>query len=192
MSIENIIGKILSDAEKEAKELLDGAGREKEARLEKARRESLNIQKEAEAKALLDAQLHKERRVSVAELESRKLALAAKQEAITMSFDKALEALSKMEPDRYVRLLTDAVLATGMSEGELLFNKTDREAIGQKVADAVNQTGKVRVTLSRETISAKGGFVLRKGDVTVNATLETMLNGVKESVTPSVVKILFD
>lgn len=192
MSIENIIERILSDAEQEAKALLSSANREKEARLEKARRESGNIQKEMETKALLDAKLHRERRLSVAELEARKLALAAKQEAIAMGFEKALAQLSRMEPDRYIRLLADAVKATGMTGGELLFNPADRESIGQKVVDTVNAENNAGVTLSSDTIEAKGGFVLRKGDVTVNATLETMLSAVKEQTTPEVVKLLFE
>jgi len=46
--------------------------------------------------------------------------------------------------------------------------------------------------LSEDTIAAKGGFVLRKGSMEINSTLEVMVNGIRETAIPDVVKVLFD
>jgi V/A-type H+-transporting ATPase subunit E len=97
-----------------------------------------------------------------------------------------------MDQNAYVALLVKAVSEAGVNDGELLFNSKDRGSIGQKVVDEVNgNDDKVKVTLSEDTIDAKGGFVLRKGSMEINATLETMVNAVKEAVTPEVVEALF-
>jgi V/A-type H+-transporting ATPase subunit E len=191
MSIENIIERILSDAQKDAEEILAEAVKEKEAVLMKARREAENIEKEVKVNSVKDSVIHKERRISVAELEARKLTLAAKQQAISKCFDKALSELSRMDAGKYEKFLKDAVKSTGMNDGELLFNEADRKAVGQKVVKDINTEGK-RMVLSEETIDNKGGFILRKGHVIVDATLETILNSVKETVTPEVATILFE
>ncbi len=190
MSIENIIERILSDAQKDAEELLAKAVKEKEAVLAKAGHEAENIEKEVKIKSLKDSEIHKERRISVADLEARKLTLAAKQDAIAKSFNKALSELSRMDADRYEKYLKDAVKATGMNDGELLFNEADKKTVGQRVVKAVNAEGK-NMVLSVETIENKGGFILRKGHVIIDATLETILNSIKETVTPEVAAILF-
>ncbi|PKM84604.1 MAG: hypothetical protein CVU86_06565 [Firmicutes bacterium HGW-Firmicutes-11] len=192
MSIETITEKIQKAAGEEAAALIAKAQAERDDILGKASKQADAIRKEMEKKAAQDGILFKERKVSVAELEARKLELATKQTAISRSFALALEQLSSMDQNAYVALLVKAVSEAGVNDGELLFNSKDRGSIGQKVVDEVNgNDDKVKVTLSEDTIDAKGGFVLRKGSMEINATLETMVNAVKEAVTPEVVEALF-
>ncbi|MDD2215448.1 MAG: V-type ATP synthase subunit E [Eubacteriales bacterium] len=192
MSIENILEKILSHANEEAEKTLEQA-REKADQIRKEAQETGNrILDEAEKKGKEEAELLKSRRTSVAELEVRKMRLGAKQEAISKAFDLALSRISQLEKQEYVPFLVKALKETGVDEAELLMNKRDRDGVGQKVLDAVNDPEKpVRLTLSKDTIQAKGGFVLRRGLVEINSTLETLIDGVKEEVTPEVVEALF-
>lgn len=192
MSIETITEKIRKAADEEAKALIAKTQADRDDILGKAEKQADAIRKEMEKKATQDGVLFKERKVSVAELEARKLELATKQTAITRSFALALERMSSMDQNAYVELLVKAVSEAGVKDGELLFNKKDRKSIGQKVVDEVNgKDDTVKVTLAEDTIDAKGGFVLRKGSMEINATLETMVNAVKEAVTPEVVEALF-
>jgi len=192
MSIETITEKIRKAADDEAEALIVKAQADRDDILGKAEKQADAIRKEMEKKAAQDGVLFKERKVSVAELEARKLELATKQTAITRSFALALEQMSSMDQNAYVKLLVKAVSEAGVKDGELLFNKKDRESIGKKVVDEVNgKDDTVKVTLAEDTIDAKGGFVLRKGSMEINATLETMVNAVKEAVTPEVVEALF-
>lgn len=192
MSIENILEKILSHANEEAEKTLEQAW-EKADQIRKEAQETGNrILDEAEKKGKEEAELLKSRRTSVAELEVRKMRLGAKQEAISKAFDLALSRISQLEKQEYVPFLVKALKETGVDEAELLMNKRDRDGVGQKVLDAVNDPEKpVRLTLSKDTIQAKGGFVLRRGLVEINSTLETLIDGVKEEVTPEVVEALF-
>jgi V/A-type H+-transporting ATPase subunit E len=192
MSIENIIGKILAEAENESQRVLEEAGEKSRDILEKAEAQAEKIRKDSEVQAKEDASLLKSRRTSVAELEVRKMRLGAKQALISRCFDAALDQLANMEEAEYLEFLTSAILATGADGGELLLNARDRKAIGEKLVKKINGTGKAgTLTLAEDTIDAKGGFVLRKGSVEMNSTLETMVNGIRESATPDVVKALF-
>lgn len=192
MSIETITEKIRKAADEEAEALIVKAQADRDDILGKAEKQADAIRKEMEKKAAQDGVLFKERKVSVAELEARKLELGTKQTAITRSFALALERMSSMDQNAYVELLVKAVSEAGVKDGELLFNPKDRESIGKKVVDEVNgKDDTIKVTLAEDTIDAKGGFVLRKGSMEINATLETMVNAVKEAVTPEVVEALF-
>lgn len=192
MSIEKITEQIIAEASKEALQVQEKAARESQAVLEKAKQQAESIRKETLLQANLDAKLLKDRKVSVAELEARKLRLAAKQNAIGKSFDQALESLANKEETRYVKLLVAAISQTGVTGGELMLNQMDRSSVGKRVVELANATGTVgQVSLSEATIDAKGGFVLRKGSMEINSTLETMVNAIRESATPEVVEILF-
>ena len=196
MSIDNITEKILNEASGEAELILSKAREDSYSVMQKAKTEAESLMKDAEKRGEADAGLLKSRKVSVADLEARKMRLAAKQQAIAKCFDLALEKLASMSEDDYTELLLKAVAETGVDEGELILNAVDREKVGKKVVKSVNaakdkdkENGKI--TLSDETINAKGGFVLKHGSVEINSTLETMVNAVKESATPQVVEALF-
>ena len=192
MSIENITGKILAEARDQSKQVLEEAGYKSRMIVEKATGQAEKIKKDFQEQAEEDARLLKSRRTSVAELEVRKMRLGAKQALISRSFDAALEQLAHMNEGEYLEFLASAILATGVVEGDLLLNAKDRKALGEKLVKKFNSMDKGgNLTLAEDTIDAKGGFVLRKGAVEINSTLETMVNGIRESATTDVVKALF-
>ncbi|WP_324825491.1 V-type ATP synthase subunit E [Sinanaerobacter sp. ZZT-01] len=191
MGIEKITEQILIDAKDDARRIFD-KGRYDSRDLERQAQHKIKImQADTEKRSEDDAETLKIRKDSVAQLEGRKLRLKAKQEVISKSFDLALEKLSNMEEEAYLNLLERCMNETGMEKGEILLNKKDRDFIGQKLVNRVNKNG-FHFVLSKEEISAKGGFLLRDGAVEVNSTFETMINAVREAVTPEVVKVLFN
>lgn len=193
MSIDNITEKILSEANQEAERILEKAGNESSEILQKAQVQAGDFMIDAEERGRADSQLLKSRKISVAELEARKMRLAAKQQAISRCFDLALDKLSIMNEDDYIALLAKAVIETGVDGGELLLNEKDRSEVGKKIIKMVNASKDgEKITLSDKTINVKGGFVLKHGSLEINCTLETMVNAVRESVTPRVVEILFN
>lgn len=199
MSIEKITEKIRAEATADATSLLAKVVEENQAALNKARTQAESIQKESVTKAEAEAKLLLERKESVAQLEAKKLRLAVKQEIISLCFDHALDRLASMDQTASVSFLVKAMLSTGMTSGEAIFNEKDKTSLGQQVVDQVNETlsrnGKVtdseKITLSSGTIQAKGGFILKKGSFEVNSTLETMIDSVRDQLTPQVVEALF-
>jgi V/A-type H+-transporting ATPase subunit E len=192
MSIENITNKILAEANEQSKQIIDEAKDKNNIIIENARRQSEEILADYQERAKEDAQLLKSRRVSVAELEVRKIRLGEKQALILKCFEKALDRLANMDREKYINFLFNKILALEVEGGELLLNSRDKESLGEDLVKRVNQSsGREQLTLSSDTIEGSGGFVLRKGSVEINSTLETMVNGVKEVVNPDVVTKLF-
>lgn len=192
MSIENIMGNILAEAQEESNQVLEKSRDKSLALVAEAKAKAEKLQEEFHDKARIEADLLKSRRTSVANLEVRKMRLGAKQAFVSKCFDIALEQLANLEKDAYLEFMAGAIADIDTDSGELLLNPRDREAIGAELINRVNSTGKVgTLTLAEDTIDAKGGFILRKGSMEMNATLETMVNEIREAATPEVVKALF-
>jgi len=191
MSIEQIKEKIVESAQQDARRIFDKAKMESRAKVYEAQRIADIQIREAKEKAIGNAMRLKSRRESMANLEARKMHLATKQEVISACFEDALAELRKLPPDRYIRLLAGKLDALAYRQGEILLNRKDREEIGEELLAQVNREGRM-FTLSEDTLSALGGFVLRIGRVELDSTLEMMVSSMREDVMPEVVSALFE
>ena len=138
--IEKITARIRADADAELAQLRE----QTEAQI-------LEIQ--AQAKAQMDqertailargrraAEERLERLKSAAQLERRKLELAAKQEVLSEAFEQALEKLCALPEEEYIQLLTGMVLqAVSTGREQLVFSPRDRSRIGKQVVVAANE-----------------------------------------------------
>lgn len=192
MGIENITEKILAVANDDARRIFEKGRYDGRATIYRTERQIKQQQVDMEQKAQSDAETVKKRKNSVAELEARKMRLAAKQEAISLCFAEAMRALAELPEDQYVELLAGAIEEAGVEGGELLLTERDQKRLGEKLVNRVNSGGKAgTLVLADDIIKAAGGFVLRKGAVEMNSTLEVMVEAVREKVTPEVVETLF-
>ncbi len=186
MSIEKITGRILQEAKDEAAVLTNAAREEAEARLAEAKAQAEALTKEMAAKAAQDAATLKERKSSVAELEARKLVLGAKQEMIEKSFAEAVKELADMPADKYLEFILDQL--KGYTEGEVLLSAKDQKKLGEALAKKLSGTG---LTVSKETADIAGGFILKKGNISANGSLESILDTVKKQITAQIADVLF-
>ena len=192
--IEKITGRIAEDAGREVDGILTEARRQADeitARYEaQAKRESEEIL----ARGRRNAEERVERLASVAQLDARKLELAAKQEMLAKAYDLALEKLLQLPEKEYVALLADlAVKASSTKKEQLIFSQKDRTRYGKAVVTQANEKlGDGRLTLSEQTRPIKGGLILSDGDVEVNCTFETLVRLQRGEMDREVAKVLFD
>ena len=138
--IEKITARIRADADAELAQLR-----------EQTETQILEIQ--AQAKAQMDqertailargrraAEERLERLKSAAQLERRKLELAAKQEMVERAYQRALEKLRSLPQEQYVELLA-ALLVRASSTGreEVVFSPEDREGAGKAAVARANE-----------------------------------------------------
>ena len=192
MSIEAITEKIISDATEYAEGLIAEANERAEEILAEAMRETDIITGQSDAGSVKDSTAIVNKKHSAAELEARKMRLAAKQKEFAAATEAAIDRIVNMDQKNYVAFLAGAIMETGIREGEVCLNARDRKAIGKKLIKAANDQikgGKFR--LSDKTIEAKGGFLITGGDVDIDSTLETRLLTIKDSIAARVVAVLF-
>ena len=135
-----------------------------------------------------------ERLASVAQLDARKLELAAKQEMLSKAYDLALEQLVNLPDKEYVDLLADlAVKASSTGKEAVIFSQKDRTRYGKQVVTQANERLKDgHLTMSEQTRPIQGGLILSDGDVEVNCTFETLVRLQRGEMDREVAKVLFD
>lgn len=138
--IEKITARIRADADAELAQLRE----QTEAQILEIQTQS-KTQADQERTAILArgrraAEERLERLKSAAQLERRKLELAAKQEVLSEAFEQALEKLCALPEEEYIQLLTGMVLqAVSTGREQLVFSPGDRSRIGKQVVVAANE-----------------------------------------------------
>lgn len=193
--IEKITGRINADMQREIDEINANAAAEAAEitaqYAERAKRESEDIL----ARGREAAAEREERLASVAQLEARKLVLAAKQDVLEQTFDQALEDLLNLPEKEYTEVLAKLIVKACQSgDEEVIFSQKDRPRYGKAAVTSANEMlgDKGRLTLSVESRPIQGGFILSDGDVDVNCTFETLVRLQRRELDGPVAKVLFD
>ena len=145
-----------------------------------------------------DARERVERLGSVAQLEARKLQLAAKQEMLEKAFELAYQKLLSLPEDPYAQLLTRLAVGASTTGSEaLIFSQTDRSRYGKRVVIAANeQLGKEgrpgNLTLSEESRDFQGGLYVQDGNVETNCTFRALIRLQRQNTAKDVAAVLFD
>ena len=89
------------------------------------------------ARGRRSAEERKARLISAAQMEGRKMSLAAKQEVLDEAFRQALEEMCSLPEEQYIQLLARlAVQASSTGREQLIFSPKDRTRIGKAVVMA--------------------------------------------------------
>ena len=191
--IEKITARIETDAKSEIAEILR-EGEAKAARI----RSDYQAQADAAAKAAdaagkEAAQRQAERLEGAAQMEAKKMILAAKQSCLDAAFDKARQQLLDLPDGQYSDLLAKiAAKASRTGKEEIILSAKDHKRVGEKVVEKANFIlGNGKLTLAGDTREMDGGLILRDGQVEVNCAFETQLRVLREDMTAEVAAILF-
>lgn len=137
--IEKITAKIAADTEAEIAQLTAQTDEKVRSIGEAAKAQADKESADTLARGRKAADERLERLKSAAQMETRKLALGAKQEVLGEAFDLALEKLCSLPDPEYIELLTRlAVEASSTGREQLVFSPRDRARIGKQVVVAAN------------------------------------------------------
>ena len=191
--IEKITQRIETDTQAEIDRILGDARAEADDITDRYQAQANNEAAELAAKNQKAAAEREERLVSTAQMEARKVGLAAKQEMVEKAYALALEKLCSMPDEKYVQTVADLLVqAAPNGRGAVIFTPAERERIGEAAVRAANEKlhgGKL--TLAEETRPLKGGFILSDGKVEVNCSFDTLVRLQKTETAGEVAKRLF-
>lgn len=195
--IEKITARIIEDAEREIAAMQQETEEEVNTLLAQAQTEAEQESMELLIRGRRAAEERRERLSSSADMECRKLELAAKQELLQQSFDAALEELCALPQERYVTLLSAlAVEASSSGRERMILSARDADRLGEDIVKAANAAlqkagRRGELTLSQETRPIPGGFILAEGDVELNCAFDTLIRLQREKLEKEVAAILF-
>ena len=190
--IEKITQRISADAQAEINRVLGEAKAEAERITAKYKAQADAEAAELDAKNKKAAAEREERLAGTAQMEARKAALAAKQEMVERAYELALQKLRSLPKEQYTAVLADLLVqASSTGKEEVIFSDKDRREVGQAAVDKANKDGGKKLTLSGETRSIQGGFILRSENVEVNCAFDTLVRLQRADTAGEVVKKLF-
>ena len=217
--LEKIISRILSDAQAEAREIMDEAT---EKSLE-VRAQNLTQVQQAQDRLIAQAEKEGEalviRAKSSAAMTRRNTELAAKSEMIERAFDRAMQEIYEMDRAQYAELLLALLCKTLNAQREserdsmrlygeniapeyyeLMLNARDSGDVAATVMSGVRAaavSGKIpadmsiKVRLCPTPVDIDGGLVLRCSDIETNCSFAMMLAAVRPALEPRIQQILY-
>lgn len=197
MSLEKIIERIQRDAQDEIDKIKSNASATVDEIIKKAQADAETLKASLLEDAKKDAEQHKQRIVSMAKLDLRKELLSEKQKSIDAAFQIAMDNLLKMDSSKYKKMLSDMIIANVVTgDEEIVLSKRDKSKLGDNFARDINRqlsknSKKGNLTISKDTYEMLGGFVLRRGNVELNSSFQSLFKSSRDDLESEVSKILF-
>jgi len=197
MSINEIKEKILGDALEEKRKIQKEAEIEIEKIKSLAKKEIESIKKEILERYNQESELKEKKIITEAILNTKKDILSEKQAIINNVFSEALNRINKLEDEKYLSLLEKLILDNIETGEETVYiGKQERKAINhefiKKINEKLNLQGKKGLLeLSKKRLPILGGVVLGSGEIKKNASLEVILEKVKDEIETELNKFLF-
>jgi len=187
--VSNLKDKILKEAQQKASETLAAAKADAEASLDASRQEAEKATAAILAEADRKAGNIALRLASQRDIESRNMRLAAKREVVSKAFDRSLETLRSMDKKTYLGWMAGMIRSVQKEAAEVILNAEDRKALGAELIEAAK--GSLPLTLSAQTGTFIGGFILKEGLIETNGTFEVLTGAAREDLEGEVAALLF-
>jgi V/A-type H+-transporting ATPase subunit E len=195
MDAEQVVKKILADADTEAAKIKAEAD-EKLADEQSKFSEQLNeYKKQTDILAQKAAQDEKEHLLAAARMDIAKQFLAEKRKIIDDIFDKARAQMQNLPDGEYTALMTKLMLqAVETGDEEIIIGKNEKR-IDQKFVKNVNRElgpgFKGNLRLANETQNLTAGFILKRGKIKNNVSLNVLLQRARKELEIELAKKLF-
>ena len=189
--IERISRRLAEENQAEIDRVLGGAKAKAEETAARYKAQADAEEKELGERNERAAAEREERLVSMAQMESRKILLAARQEMVEQAYALALDKLSGLPEAEYVNVLADLLVqASSTGKEEAVFSAKDQK-VGRTAVGKANAKPGLNLTLSKDTADIRGGFLLRDKNVEVNCAFETLVRLARAETSGAVAKTLF-
>jgi V/A-type H+-transporting ATPase subunit E len=195
--IDNLKARLLEDDRQAAQAIEKEALKKADELIESSKCKAEEIVKLMADKAQRDGKDRKDRILARAALNARNELLAAKQEAVEKVLTSAYENVEKMDKKEY-SLFLERMLLSSVETGdeEIIFDENDLSRIDTSLVKRVNKILKERgrrndVTISSENRSIRNGFILKRGDLEINCSIDAQIRSLREELEGEIAAILF-
>lgn len=195
MEAQQVVEKILADAKAEAEKIKqqdDGKEAAEQAKLDEQLDEYNQQTRALAEKHAGDEKLHI---LAAAGMDIAKQLLAEKREILDKVFEQAQTQLKKLPDKDYRELMTKLMLeAVETGDEEVIVDKKETRIDNKFISRINKQLGsgkKGKLKLSAEKQGLEAGFILKRGKIKVNASIEVLLNEARKELEIELVKELF-
>ncbi len=186
MSLNRIKEAILSEAKKEANELIRIAENNSRKITEEERIKAEESFKEKLIKLNRELEEEKDRKIVELRINYKMKLLSAKNKAVENIFNAALNKF--LNGERYLQIMEEWIKKIN-EPCVISLNSKDIEIFNQEFLNKISKNDKVR--LNKDSINVKGGFVVKTDRYEINHTIDAILNNLQLELAPLISNKLF-
>lgn len=188
---EAIIKKILDDAKLEADNIVKQANDYAKQKAKQAKEESEKFKKETLKDKDLIEKTALERAISVAELDVKKIELAAKKKLIDDCFEKAYQQLQKLDDKTTKKLVKGMLMTHAENNDVVIISKNDSKIIDNAFIQSIAKEKKIKLSLSKTFGDFEKGVILTGGGVDKNLSIDIELKLLREEIETEIAGLIF-
>lgn len=194
MDAKQVVDKILGQAQSQANEIKEQAKTKAEAELKEAKVKLEEYTKQTQAAALKEAEDRKGRILANARMDIRKDNLGAKVGLLNEVFNNSINRINGFGDNEYKGLMKKLLLKSVETGQEEVVVGKDEHRIDQGFIDNVNRElgDKGKLKLASDRANIKGGFILRKGNISINVSTAVLVSQIREKLEMELNKELFE
>ncbi|MBC8378606.1 MAG: hypothetical protein H8E62_05470 [Planctomycetes bacterium] len=186
MNAEQVVQKILSEANAEAEAILSEAKEKAAAQKAQLDTEITEFGKKTEQLAADAGEDKLQRMQAGARMSQAKKMLSAKVAVLDDVFAKAKVAVSQLPDEQYLSLMADLMKkAVETGDEEIIVGKNEKridEAFVKKINRDLGAGFKGNLRLGGQRADIAGGFILSRGKVRINASTDVLIERLRESM----------
>ena len=196
MEAEQVVEKILADAKAEAEKIKKQAEDKVAAEQAKLDERLIGYKKQTETLAEKAGKDEKSHILAAARMDIAKQFLTEKRKILDEVFEQARRQTQNLPDEQYHELITKLMLEVVETGDEEIVidkneNRIDKEFIKQ-VNHKLGPNHKGNLRLSDEKQDLGGGFILRRGKIKTNVSIEVLLTQARKELEIELAKKLFE
>ena len=196
MNADQVIKKILSEAQQQADEINRQASDKCALQKQQTEEELANYRAETERLSGQAAEERFQRLLAGARMSNGQKVLSAKVAILNDVFAKAKEAVNKLPDEQYLSLMAVMMKqAVETGDEEVVVGKNENridEAFVKKVSSDLGAGFKGNLRFSDKRAEIAGGFILSRGKVRINASTDVLIDRLRESMEIELSRELFE
>ena len=190
MALENIINRIIGDAEKKAQSFIDSQQEKADEITIEADKKIEAYRNKGEDKASNTAKSMNDVADVIVELEISKIELHKKRELIDKIFELALEKILKLPKAEYKKIILKNLDDLRDGDGIILSEK-EKGILLKKDIDEIAKKKGIKVSLSSEYNNNIAGIIIDRKSTVLDFNIETELENLKKEMESEILKGLY-
>ena len=195
MNAEQVVNKILSDAREQAEVIAEQAARQSDTQKRQLEQELSAYLAETDRLAKEAAEDKRSRMLAAARMENSRALLAAKVKLLNEVFARAETQIAQLPDETHKALMTKLIVkAVQTGDEEVIIGKNERRINDEFIKQVNRELGpgfRGNLRLSSERLDIKGGFILSRGKVRINASVEVLVSRLREAIETELAAELF-
>lgn len=190
MALENIINRIIGDAEKKAQSFIDSQQEKADEITIEADKKIEAYRNKGEDKASNTAKSMNDVADVIVELEISKIELHKKRELIDKIFELALEKILKLPKTEYKKIILKNL--DDLRDGDvIILSEKEKGILLKKDVDEIAKKKGIKVSLSSEYNNNIAGIIIDRKSTVLDFNIETELENLKKEMESEILKGLY-